>query len=299
MSAVAEVLDTGRSSRATSFFRVLFVGGMIAYRALFNWIRPAIYIPTMLGSPLFQILFFAHLGRYSGLGDTNFFVVGNAVQVSAMSAIYGATMTLANERYFGTIAQLLATPANRAALFLGRTLPVIANGLIVSTFGFLVGAVFLDFRMDASQIPAVALVVTLTVVSCTGLGMMLGSIGIRARDVFFASNLAYFMMLSDVRGEHPDRFAPGMDAGDLEVASAHPWDRRGAPARERRAPRRGVRPDPYRAADRSDLRVPRIRALSLLRGLEPKARLARPLLGGPEFSESLRMPYSEGFPYGR
>ena len=195
MSAVAEDLDTGRSSRATSFFRVLFVGGMIAYRALFNWIRPAIYIPTMLGSPLFQILFFAHLGRYSGLGDTNFFVVGNAVQVSAMSAIYGATMTLANERYFGTIAQLLATPANRAALFLGRTLPVIANGLIVSTFGFLVGAVFLDFRMDASQIPAVALVVSLTVVSCTGLGMMLGSIGIRARDVFFASNLAYFMML--------------------------------------------------------------------------------------------------------
>jgi ABC-2 type transport system permease protein len=195
MSAVAEVLGTGRSSRATSFFRVLFVGGIIAYRALFNWIRPAIYIPTMLGSPLFQILFFANLGRYSGLGDTNFFVVGNAVQVSAMSAIYGATMTLANERYFGTIAQLLATPANRAALFLGRTLPVIANGLIVSTFGFLVGAAFLDFRMDVSQIPAVALVVTLTVVSCTGLGMMLGSIGIRARDVFFASNLAYFMML--------------------------------------------------------------------------------------------------------
>lgn len=195
MSAVAEVLGTGRSSRATSFFRVLFVGGIIAYRALFNWIRPAIYIPTMLGSPLFQILFFANLGRYSGLGDTNFFVVGNAVQVSAMSAIYGATMTLANERYFGTIAQLLATPANRAALFLGRTLPVIANGLIVSTFGFLVGAAFLDFRIDASQIPAVALVVTLTVVSSTGLGMMLGSIGIRARDVFFASNLAYFMML--------------------------------------------------------------------------------------------------------
>lgn len=195
MSAVADVLGVSRSSRPTSFFRVLFVGGLIAYRALFNWIRPAIYIPTMLGSPLFQILFFANLGRYSGLGDTNFFVVGNAVQVSAMSAIYGATMTLANERYFGTISQLLATPANRAALFLGRSLPVIANGLIVSTFGFLVGAAFLDFRMPVSQIPAVALVVTLTVVSCTGLGMMLGSIGIRARDVFFASNLAYFLML--------------------------------------------------------------------------------------------------------
>lgn len=195
MSAAAEVLGAPRSSSLTSFFRVLFVGGMIAYRALFNWIRPAIYIPTMLGSPLFQILFFANLGKYSGVGDTNFFVVGNAVQVCSMSAIYGATMTLANERYFGTLSQLLATPANRAALFLGRTLPVIANGLLVSVFGFIVGALLLDFSMPASQIPALALVVTLTVVSCTGFGMMLGSIGIRARDVFFASNLAYFLML--------------------------------------------------------------------------------------------------------
>lgn len=195
MNAVAEVLGAPRSSSLTSFFRVLFVGGMIAYRALFNWIRPAIYIPTMLGSPLFQILFFANLGKYSGVGDTNFFVVGNAVQVCSMSAIYGATMTLANERYFGTLSQLLATPANRAALFLGRTLPVIANGLLVSVFGFVVGVLFLDFSMPASQIPALALVVTLTVVSCTGFGMMLGSIGIRARDVFFASNLAYFLML--------------------------------------------------------------------------------------------------------
>jgi ABC-2 type transport system permease protein len=195
MTAASSVLGAPRSSPVTAFFRILFVGGMIAYRALFNWIRPAIYIPTMLGSPLFQILFFANLGKYSGVGDTNFFVVGNAVQVCAMSAIYGATMTLANERAFGTLSQLLATPANRAALFLGRTLPVIANGLFVSVFGFIVGVAFLDFNMPASQIPALALVVILTVVSCTGFGMMLGSIGIRARDVFFASNLAYFLML--------------------------------------------------------------------------------------------------------
>jgi ABC-2 type transport system permease protein len=52
--------------------RVVFVGGRIAYRALFNWLHPAIYIPTMLGTPLFQILFFASLGRHSGLADDGF-----------------------------------------------------------------------------------------------------------------------------------------------------------------------------------------------------------------------------------
>jgi ABC-2 type transport system permease protein len=175
--------------------RLFFVGGLLSYRALFNWIRPVIYLTTMLGSPLFQILFFAYLGRFAGLQDDTFFVVGNAVQVSAMSGIYAMTLTIANERHFGTLAPILATPANRVALFLGRAVPVIANGLFVSVFGFGVGLVLLDFELAWSQVPALAVVLLVTVASCTGLGMLLGSIGLRARDVFFASNLVYFLML--------------------------------------------------------------------------------------------------------
>ena len=193
MSAAAETtaLPNLRSTR----LRIFLVGGLISYRALFNWLRPVIYIPTMLGSPLFQILFFSYVGRYSGLRDDTFFVVGNAVQVCSMASIYGMTMTLANERYFGTLAPLLASPAARIPLFLGRALPPIANGLIVSAFGFVVGATFLDFELPLASLPALVVVVLVTVFSCTGFGMVLGSIGLRARDVFFVSNLMYFLML--------------------------------------------------------------------------------------------------------
>jgi ABC-2 type transport system permease protein len=175
--------------------RLFFLGGLFSYRALFNWISPLLYVTTMLGSPLFQILFFAYLGRYSQLEDDTFFVVGNAVQVSAMAGIYGMTMTIANERQFGTLSPVLATPAPRLPLFLGRALPVIVNGLVVSAFGFAVGATFLEFDLDAAQLPALAAVVAGTVASCTALGMFLGSVGLRARDVFFLSNLVYFLML--------------------------------------------------------------------------------------------------------
>ena len=175
--------------------RLFFLGGLFSYRALFNWITPLMYVTTMLGSPLFQILFFAYLGRFSRLEDDAFFVVGNAVQVSAMAGIYGMTMTIANERQFGTLAPVLATPAPRLPLFLGRALPVIANGLVVSAFGFAVGVTLLDFELEAGQLPALAVVVVGTVASCTALGMLLGSVGLRARDVFFLSNLVYFLML--------------------------------------------------------------------------------------------------------
>src|SRR4029078_1969351 len=130
--------------------RVFFVGGGISYRALFNWIQPGMYVATMLGSPLFQILFFTYLRRYAGSEGDGFFIGGNAIQVAAMAGIYGITMGIANERQFGTLQQLLATPANRLAIFSGRALPFIANGLVVSAFGFSVSWPLLDFRAARS-----------------------------------------------------------------------------------------------------------------------------------------------------
>lgn len=179
----------------TAAVRVFFVGGLISYRALFNWLRPGMYVTTMLGSPLFQILFFTYLGRFTRNENDAFFIVGNAVQVAAMSSIYGMVMGIANERQFGTLSPLLATPANRLALFLGRALPYIANGLVVSAFGFAVSWALLGFSLDAGDVPALALIVLVTTVACTALGMLIGSIGLRARDVFFAANLVYFLML--------------------------------------------------------------------------------------------------------
>jgi ABC-2 type transport system permease protein len=105
------------------------------------------------------------------------------------------TMAVANERSFGTLGPLLASPANRVAVFLGRGVPILANGLLVSAFGFVVGAVFLDFRPGAAAILPLAFVVLVTTLSCTAFGMLLGSIGLRSKDFFFAANLAYFLML--------------------------------------------------------------------------------------------------------
>jgi ABC-2 type transport system permease protein len=174
--------------------RIFFVGGYIAYRALFGWMRPSMYIPTMLGTPLFQILFFAYIGRTINLRDDAFFVVGNAVQVSAMAGIFGMAMTI-GERWTQTLSPLLATPANRLAVFLGRALPLILNGVIVSAFAFLVGHLLLRFDPPASSLPLLALVVLVSASACTSLGLVVGAIGLRARDVFFLANLVYFLML--------------------------------------------------------------------------------------------------------
>ncbi len=215
MSAAAILVP--EQPRRSNFWRVFFVGGLISYRALFYWISPWQYIPTMLGAPLFQILFFVYLGRAAGVASTNFFVVGNAIQICSMSAIYGMTMAIANERNFQTLSPILATPANRLALFLGRGLPVVISGLQTSIFGFLVAALLVDFRPPPDAIPGLALAVVVTAASCTGLGMALGSFGLRVRDVFLSANIAYFLLLLVCGVEVPLSRLPGVLQGLAQI----------------------------------------------------------------------------------
>src|SRR5436190_1359429 len=107
--------------------RIFFHGGYFSYRALFNWQSPRFYVPTMLAGPAFQVLFFAYLGRFSHVRDDAFYVVGNAVQVSGMSGVFGVAITVGGERWTQTLAPLLANPAYfLMLLFCGVNIPLSA-----------------------------------------------------------------------------------------------------------------------------------------------------------------------------
>ncbi len=170
-------------------WRVFWYGGRMSYGMLFNWARPSIYIPTLIGGPTFQLLFFAALGSYASGRSPAYFAIGNAVQVSAVAGVFGMTMAIANERWFGTLPALLATPANRAALFAGRFLPFLANGLLVSVYAFGVGIVLLGVRLEMSTVGVGALALVVTVFSCTARGALQGSVSLRLRDGLLGANL--------------------------------------------------------------------------------------------------------------
>jgi ABC-2 type transport system permease protein len=178
-----------------STFRVFTIGGLISYRALFNWMAPGQYIPTMLAGPLFQILFFTYLGRFAATKSDAFFIIGNGIQVCAMSAVFGMALTVGGERWTQTLGSILATPANRAALFLGRALPNIVNGVFVSAFGLIISSALLDYEPAAGAVPAIAFLVLLCTITCSAFGLAVGALGLRFRDVFMIANPAYFLML--------------------------------------------------------------------------------------------------------
>jgi ABC-2 type transport system permease protein len=178
-----------------TWLRIFFFGGAISFRALFSWIRPAVYIPTLLLGPTTQIIFFAYLGRTAHLESDDWFVVGNAIQSASLAALFGMGFAIDGERWTQTLSAVLATPADRAALFLGRALPVLANAAVTAATGFIGGALLLGFRMPLSAIPATALLVVLASFACTGLGMLTGAFGLRMRDVPIIANLTMAVLL--------------------------------------------------------------------------------------------------------
>ncbi len=163
--------------------RVTFVGGWTSYRALFNWMSPWIFVPQVLGYAIFEILFFAYLGRFAEVESDRFFLIGNAFLGIAVTGMFGMGHAVAGERRSQTLAAVLASPANRLAVFLGRALPSIGTGIFVAWFALAVCAAILGVHVTVASIWPLAVAMAISSFSCTALGLCLGSLGLRGRNV--------------------------------------------------------------------------------------------------------------------
>jgi ABC-2 type transport system permease protein len=179
-----------------NWLRVLLIGGLTSYRALFNWISPWVFFPILVVYPLFQILFFAYLGRFAGVESDEFFLIGNMFIATATAGLFGMGHAVANERRSQTLAAILASPASRVALFLGRTLPSIITGFGTAVISFALGALILDVSLSSRELLAVSVAVLASSFACTAMGLCVGALGLRGRNVsLFADTIAGSMLL--------------------------------------------------------------------------------------------------------
>lgn len=175
--------------------RVFLIGGVLSYRALFGWMSPWVFIPSLIVAPIFQILLFVYIGRSAGLESDEFYVIGNAIQYAAIPCLFAMTQLIAGERFQQTLGYILITPAKRLPLFLGRALPVVLNGFMVSAFAFLVGSAVVGLELPASSYAPIALVTLVSAFSCTGLGLVNAGLGFVVRETAVLSNVIFGVLL--------------------------------------------------------------------------------------------------------
>ena len=175
--------------------RLVVIGGLASYRALFSWLTPWILVPSFILAPIFQVLLFSYIGRTAGVGSDTFFLIGNAVQYASIPCLFAMGNTIQGERFQNTLPLLLASPARRVPLFLGRALPVIVNGFAVAMVTLFAGALLLGVSLPLATLGPLALVVAVAAFSCTGLGVFMAGIALRVREAAVLSNLGYGVLL--------------------------------------------------------------------------------------------------------
>ncbi len=175
--------------------RILVVGGLMSYRAMFNWLSPWILVPSMIVSPICQILLFAYIGRSAGVGNDEFYVIGNALNYAAIPCLFAMSATIEGEREGRTLSVVLTTPAARIPLFLGRAIPVIVNGWAVALVGVLFGLLVLDVHIPVGAWPQLLLVIAVASASCTGLGLAMGAVALRVREGAVLGNVLFCVLL--------------------------------------------------------------------------------------------------------
>jgi ABC-2 type transport system permease protein len=168
----------------------------LQYVALFQWATLRGYVGYKIILPVTQILFFVELGVFAtGPQNALYFALGNAMQITANAGIFGVIATVANERQFGTLPMLLASPANRLVTFLSRAIVNTIDGISSVLVAMVLVVVIFGLNLQHANLPLLALCVLIVSVTTSGLGLMFGSVGLVMRDAIVIANVVYYLLL--------------------------------------------------------------------------------------------------------
>ena len=202
--------------------RVFFAGGLTSYRALFTWLNPWAYVSILVAYPVFQIVYFIYLGRTANTADDTFFLIGNAFNAAAVAGLFGMGQSIGGERRYQTLPMLLASPANRLVLFLGRALPAIVNGFIVAVLSWALAAAMLHLRLPAGRLGGIGLALLASCFACAGLGLCIGSLAFRTRSIgLFADTLSGILLIITGANVPLDRLPDGLQTLSDYVPLTH------------------------------------------------------------------------------
>lgn len=152
------------------------------------------WLMQVLTLPLFQMAFFVYLAHFVAPTSSNiaFIAVGNAMQVASFSSIFAVCNITTEEKRQGTLIPLIATPANRFPLFLGRSMFQIANSMTTISVGFVYATLVFGVDMSHADFLSLAVVIVITSLTMTGFGLMLGSVGLFMRTAMVIANIFLF-----------------------------------------------------------------------------------------------------------
>jgi ABC-2 type transport system permease protein len=121
--------------------------------------------------------------------------IGNALSSIAYVTVFSVCNIANEEKQQGTLQPVLVTPANRMAVFVGRGMFQVLNGILTVFIALGYAAFVFGVDFSATNWPALIVVVAMTALSMTAFGLMLSSVGMYLRTSMVIANIFLFLGL--------------------------------------------------------------------------------------------------------
>ena len=198
-TAVVEKETFGK--KVSLFFRVFSGSVLFGRKGTILWDSWEMWIMQIFITPPAEMAFFFLLaiavyhGGSNALAQAQYTVIGNAVQSMSFAAVFAVANITSQDKWQGTLQNLIVTPANRMALFTGRA----AFQIFMSTIIVVAALVYADFVFGISfahaDFLALGITIVLTSVMMISFGLLISSIGLFMRTAMIVANIFLFLTM--------------------------------------------------------------------------------------------------------
>jgi len=160
-------------------------------------IPPLYWAIQILFTSFFSMFFFVLLADFIGNPEVTvaFVVIGNAVQSVAATTLYSVAEIPGVEKHVGTIGTLTNTPSSLFTVFFGMSAFSIFMGMISMLVSLGYAAFIFDVSFANCNFLSIGIIMIITCLSLTGLGMLIGGVGIHLRTSSIIANVVAYLGL--------------------------------------------------------------------------------------------------------
>lgn len=166
-----------------------FRQSIMSFKALFGWLDPKLYVVIKLINPIMEICFYILLAGYVyKTKDLTPWIIGKSFLLCTSNTIFGIGSVLREERFSGTLKAVIAAPANKLLVFLGRGFMHIVDASLSVVIGLFIGYLLFGMRLSNINFLSFTLTIIIAMFSASGLGLLISSFGLISRDMNLLMN---------------------------------------------------------------------------------------------------------------
>lgn len=172
--------------------RVFLAAAYYSYRG--NSMAWYFYAISLFVTPLVQPAFFALLGTYGGGRPLEFYLIGNAVAITALGA-HVIALAMNWDRNQGMLVHLVASPAPQPAVFFGAASLRILEAMARAALALLWARIIFGLDMPVLSWLGLFGCIVVAAVAVSGLSLLVGATSYLALDASVIGNVVIFAVL--------------------------------------------------------------------------------------------------------